>query len=133
MGKNPPNRVGFIGLGTMGYPMAGHLAQSGHSVTVFNRTAERAKEWQSIYGGQIADSPAKAAVNADAVIICVGDDDDVSKVVLGEQGVLKSLNSGAYLSSLCRTRIGDFKLKDAMSIKAFEDSMSSLNAPVNNV
>ena len=78
----------FIGLGVMGYPMAGHLAAAGHEVTVFNRTPERAAAWVAHYGGRSAATPADAANGAEVVLVCVGDDPDVRQVVAGPDGVL---------------------------------------------
>jgi 3-hydroxyisobutyrate dehydrogenase len=88
-------RVGFIGLGVMGYPMAGHLARSGHDVTVFNRTGCRAQDWVKEYGGRSADSPAGAAENADVVLACVGRDSDVDAVTRGDGGAFGAMKSGA--------------------------------------
>lgn len=90
-------KVAFIGLGVMGFPMAGHLQQSGLEVTVFNRTAKRAQQWVNEYGGACADSPADASRGADIVFCCVGNDDDVRAVVTGADGVLGELKSGAIL------------------------------------
>lgn len=90
-------KVSFIGLGVMGYPMAGHLQQNGHQVTVFNRTPARTEQWVSQYGGGSAASPRTAANGADIVFICVGNDDDVRSVVLGEQGALSQMEPGTTL------------------------------------
>ena len=92
-----PHRIAFIGLGAMGYPMAGHLARAGHDVTVFNRTTGRAEAWQTDYGGYVASTPAAAAKDQDAVMLCVGNDDDVREVTLGEHGALSSMPEGALL------------------------------------
>lgn len=89
--------VAFIGLGTMGYPMAGHLSRKGHSVTVFNRTRATAEKWQKEYAGNIADSPADAARHADIVFTCVGNDNDLREVVLGLQGIIHGLQKNAVL------------------------------------
>ena len=89
--------VAFIGLGVMGYPMAGHLSRAGHRVTVFNRTAEKAQRWKQAFAGGTAASPAAAAANADFVALCVGNDDDVREVVYGDRGVLGAMRSGAVL------------------------------------
>lgn len=89
--------LAFIGLGTMGYPMAGHLARKGFKITVFNRTTEKALRWCSEFGGQYADSPAQAAQNADIVLTCVGNDDDLRAVVLGSTGIALGLKAGALL------------------------------------
>ena len=90
-------KCAFIGLGVMGYPMAGHLAKAGLQVTVYNRTAAKAAQWIGEYEGQKADTPAAAAADADIVFTCVGNDDDLRAVVLGEDGVLASLKPGAIL------------------------------------
>ena len=90
-------RVAFIGLGAMGYPMAGHLVRAGHAVTVFNRSAHRAEAWQAEYGGQVASSPAAAAADQDAVMVCVGNDDDVRAVTTGKHGALRAMRKGALL------------------------------------
>lgn len=89
--------VAFIGLGVMGYPMAGHLAAQGHQVCVYNRTSTKAESWQSEHGGQCANVPAEAAQGADFVFICVGNDDDLRSVVFGEQGVLAAMAAGSVL------------------------------------
>jgi 3-hydroxyisobutyrate dehydrogenase-like beta-hydroxyacid dehydrogenase len=81
-------RVAFAGLGVMGYPMAGYLLRAGHDVAVFNRTKSTAEAWCAEHGGALADTPADAARGADMVFVCVGNDDDVREVILGEQGVL---------------------------------------------
>ena len=80
----PPRRVAFLGLGVMGHPMAGHLARAGHRVTVYNRSAAKAADWQAQYGGERAATPAAAAAGADFVFACVGNDDDLRSVVLGQ-------------------------------------------------
>ncbi|MFM8712112.1 MAG: NAD(P)-binding domain-containing protein, partial [Actinomycetota bacterium] len=81
-------KVAFVGLGVMGAPMALHLAQKGHSVTVYNRTAAKANDWVAAHGGTAAATPREAAQNADIVMVCVGNDDDVRSVVYGSDGVL---------------------------------------------
>ncbi|MEQ3439949.1 NAD(P)-dependent oxidoreductase [Pseudoalteromonas sp. BZP1] len=90
-------KVAFIGLGVMGYPMAGHLANAGHSVTVYNRTTAKAQKWVSEYQGEYAETPSEAAKGADIVFMCVGNDDDLRSVVYGENGVLASMHEGSYL------------------------------------
>jgi len=87
--------VAFIGLGVMGYPMAGHLAKVGHKVSVYNRTQTKAESWVSEYGGALADTPAKAAAGAEFVFACVGNDDDLRSVTLGEDGAFARMNKGA--------------------------------------
>jgi 3-hydroxyisobutyrate dehydrogenase-like beta-hydroxyacid dehydrogenase len=90
-------KIAFIGLGVMGFPMAGHLQQAGHDVTVYNRSADKARRWVGEYGGLSAESPAAAASGAELAALCVGNDDDVREVTLGDQGVLASLGDGALL------------------------------------
>ncbi len=87
--------VAFIGLGVMGYPMAGHLARAGHRVTVWNRTRTKAERWQADHGGRVAASPREAAEAAEFVFTCVGDDPDLRAVALGEEGILAGLRAGA--------------------------------------
>ncbi|MCP5270481.1 MAG: NAD(P)-dependent oxidoreductase [Burkholderiaceae bacterium] len=91
----PARRVAFLGLGVMGYPMAGHLARAGHQVTVYNRTAAKAAAWVAEYGGASAPTPAAAAQGADIVFACVGNDDDLRAVTLGADGAFGALASGA--------------------------------------
>ncbi len=91
------SRCSFIGLGVMGYPMAGHLVAAGHDVVVFNRTRETADGWVEEHGGRLARSPAEASEGAEFVAVCVGDDDDVRSVVLGDSGALAGMASGAVL------------------------------------
>ena len=90
-------RVAFVGLGVMGFPMAGHWAAAGLDVAVYNRTGSRAEEWAAAHGGTVADTPAAAASGAEVVCLCVGDDADVRAVVLGDDGVLAALEPGAVL------------------------------------
>ena len=91
------SKLAFIGLGVMGYPMAGHLAAAGHQVTVYNRTAEKAEKWVAEHGGQKADTPREAAENSAFVFTCVGNDDDLRAVVLGADGALAGMSAGAIL------------------------------------
>jgi 3-hydroxyisobutyrate dehydrogenase/2-hydroxy-3-oxopropionate reductase len=90
-------RVAFVGLGVMGYPMAGYLVQAGHEVTVFNRNPDRANKWQEQYGGEIAATPAAAAQSAEIVFSCVGNDDDVRAVILAEDGILQGIAKGGVI------------------------------------
>ena len=91
----PPHTVAFIGLGVMGYPMAGHLSSAGHRVTVYNRTAAKADRWAAEHGGASAPTPRQAAHEADIVFCCVGNDDDLRSVVLGEHGAFAGMKPGA--------------------------------------
>ncbi|MFP8967839.1 NAD(P)-dependent oxidoreductase [Pokkaliibacter sp. CJK22405] len=90
-------KVAFVGLGVMGYPMAGHLLKAGHDVTVYNRTTSKAEAWVAEYGGQHALTPMEAAQGAEMVFCCVGNDNDLREVTLGEQGIYKGLGEGCYL------------------------------------
>jgi 3-hydroxyisobutyrate dehydrogenase-like beta-hydroxyacid dehydrogenase len=90
-------KVAFIGLGNMGYPMAGHLSNAGHEVTVFNRTAATAERWLADYQGERATTPAAAARDAEFVFTCVGNDDDLRAVSSGAGGVLESMATGSVL------------------------------------
>jgi len=90
-------RVAFVGLGVMGYPMAGYLAKAGHETVVYNRTAGKAERWVAEFGGASAPTPAKAAVGAHIVFVCVGNDDDVREVILGPEGVLGSMQASSVI------------------------------------
>ena len=88
-------KVAFIGLGVMGYPMAGYISKGGHKVTVYNRTAAKADKWISEYKGSKAATPAKAAEDADYIFTCVGNDNDLKEVTFGDNGIFKKIKKGA--------------------------------------
>jgi 3-hydroxyisobutyrate dehydrogenase-like beta-hydroxyacid dehydrogenase len=90
-------KLAFLGLGVMGYPMAGHLQKAGHSVTVYNRNAEKSAKWAATHGGASAATPREAAQGADIVLMCVGNDNDVRSVVCGDDGALAGMKAGAIL------------------------------------
>ena len=90
-------RLAFLGLGVMGYPMAGHLAKAGHQVTVYNRNQAKAAQWVAAHGGASAPTPAAAAEAADIVMMCVGNDDDVRSVTMGDNGALSGMAKGGVL------------------------------------
>ena len=90
-------RVAFVGLGVMGHPMAGHLARAGHDVCVYNRTASKAEAWARQYGGRSAPTPAATADGAAFVFACVGNDDDLRAVTLGDEGALAGMAPGAIM------------------------------------
>lgn len=90
----PKQKVAFLGLGVMGYPMAGHLARAGHQVTVYNRSPAKAQAWVQEFGGTSAPTPAQAAQGASMVFCCVGNDDDLRSVVLGPDGALAGMAAG---------------------------------------
>jgi 3-hydroxyisobutyrate dehydrogenase len=89
------SKIAFLGLGVMGYPMAGHLAAAGHEVTVYNRTQAKAAAWAKEHGGRAAPTPRAAAEGADFVMACVGNDDDLRSVCLGAEGAFSGMNAGA--------------------------------------
>ena len=87
--------VAFIGLGVMGYPMAGYISKGGHNVTVFNRTQSKADKWIKEFKGEKADTPAKAAAGADFIFTCVGNDNDLREVTFGDNGIFKTIKNGS--------------------------------------
>ena len=87
--------VAFIGLGVMGYPMAGYISKGGHNVTVFNRTKSKAEKWIKDYKGKIADTPAEAAKDAEYIFTCVGNDNDLREVTFGDNGAFKTIKKGS--------------------------------------
>lgn len=123
----PPREVAFIGLGVMGYPMAGHLARAGHRVTVYNRSAAKAAQWVAEYAGRSAATPRDAAAGASLVFVCVGNDDDLRAVVLGDHGAFAGMQPGAVLvdhttaSAAVARELGD---------AARERSLQFIDAPV---
>jgi len=94
-GSRPMAKVAFLGLGVMGFPMAGHLAAKGHEVTVYNRTPAKAEAWVARHGGRAAATPAAAAAGADFVMACVGNDDDLRAVCLGDEGAFAGMGADA--------------------------------------
>ena len=88
-------KVSFIGLGTMGYPMAGYISKAGHNVTVFNRTKSKAEKWLKTYFGKMSKTPAEAAKDSDFVFTCVGNDNDLKEVTFGKNGIFKSIKKGS--------------------------------------
>ena len=89
------SKVSFIGLGVMGYPMAGHISKAGHNVTVYNRTSSKAEKWTSEFKGNSAETPDEAARDSDFIFTCVGNDNDLREVTLGENGIYKNIKQGA--------------------------------------
>ena len=87
--------VAFIGLGVMGYPMAGYISKAGHNVTVFNRTKSKAEKWIKEYKGKMAETPAEAAKDAEYIFTCVGNDNDLREVTFGDNGVFKTIKKGS--------------------------------------
>ena len=120
-------RVGFVGLGVMGFPMAGHLAEAGHEVTVFNRTTEKARAWVDRFGGCRASTPAEAARDASFVFLCVGNDDDVHAVATGPDGVLEGLAANAILVD---HTTASALLAEELAAEAEERRVGFLDAPI---
>lgn len=119
--------VAFIGLGTMGFPMAGHLQKAGHEVCVFNRTKAKAEAWQKEFQGKTTDTPRDAARGARFVFLCVGNDDDVRSVVYGENGVLAGMALGSILVDHTTTSA---VLAREIAEKCSEKGVSFVDAPV---
>ena len=120
-------KVAFLGLGVMGFPMAGHIAAAGHDVTVYNRTASKAENWVAKHGGAMATTPALAAAGADFVFACVGDDPDALAVALGDDGAFDAMRAGAvYIDN--STVSADVARQ--LDTAARERNFSSLDAPV---
>ena len=120
-------KVAFLGLGVMGYPMAGHLQAAGHDVTVYNRTAGKADAWAKQHGGQSAANPAAAAANAELVMACVGNDDDLRAVCLGDDGAFAGMADGALFVD--HTTVSS-KVTLELYTVAKSKGMSFVDAPV---
>jgi 2-hydroxy-3-oxopropionate reductase len=120
-------KAAFIGLGVMGYPMAGHLKNAGIDVCVYNRTAEKAQRWVEEYKGSMAQSPAAAASGCDVVLSCVGNDDDVRQVLIGDSGALSAMRSGALLVD---HTTASATLAREINSAAAEKGVGFLDAPV---
>jgi 3-hydroxyisobutyrate dehydrogenase len=120
-------KVSFIGLGVMGYPMAGHLRKAGHEVTVYNRSPARAQKWVGEYGGIAAPTPAAAARDQDIVFCCVGRDSDLREVTLGKDGAFAAMKKGALFVD---HTTASATLARELSAKAGEAGFDFLDAPV---
>jgi 3-hydroxyisobutyrate dehydrogenase len=120
-------RLAFIGLGTMGFPMAGHLAKAGHEVTVYNRTAAKATRWVEAHGGRSAPTPAAAADGAAIVFTCVGRDEDVREIAAPPQGVLATMEPGSILVDHSTTSA---ELARAMHREAGAQGVAFIDAPI---
>ena len=120
-------KAAFIGLGVMGYPMAGHLKNAGVDVCVYNRTAEKAQRWVEEFKGSMAETPAAAASGCDVVLSCVGNDDDVRQVLLGDAGALSAMQAGALLVD---HTTASATLAREINSAAAEKGVGFLDAPV---
>ena len=119
--------VAFIGLGVMGYPMAGYISKAGHNVTVYNRTSSKADKWIKEYKGSKADTPAKAAEGADYIFTCVGNDNDLREVTFGDNGIFKTIKKGAvYIDNTTASATIAREIND----HAKKNGFGSLDAPV---
>jgi 2-hydroxy-3-oxopropionate reductase len=120
-------KLAFIGLGVMGGPMAGHLAAAGHDVTVFNRTTARAKAWVAAHGGQFRPTPGEAAHDAEIVFACVGNDDDLREVTVGQNGAFAGMSAGAIFVDHTTTSA---QIARELSETASAQGIGFLDAPV---
>ncbi len=121
------SKVAWIGLGVMGYPMAGHLAKAGHDVTVFNRSSARAKAWSEEFAGSVAETPARAAEGAEIVFSCVGADNDLRSVTTAPDGAFETMTEGSYYVD-CTTTSADVAKEMASALS--EQGCHFLDAPV---
>ena len=120
-------KVSFIGLGVMGYPMAGYISKAGHNVTVYNRTKSKAERWIKEYKGKIAETPAEAAKECDFVFSCVGNDDDLKEVSLGPKGIFNSIKKGSvYIDNTTASA----KVARELNKEAKAKGFGFLDAPV---
>lgn len=120
-------KLAFLGLGVMGYPMAGHLQAAGHDVTVYNRTAAKAKAWADKHGGSYATTPREAAVGAEFVLSCVGNDDDLRSVCLGVDGAFAGMGTGTVFVD--HTTVSA-KVTRELSSAASASDISFVDAPI---
>ena len=119
--------VAFIGLGVMGYPMAGYISKAGHNVTVFNRTKSKAEKWIGEYNGKMAETPAEAAKEAEYIFTCVGNDNDLREVTFGENGVFKTIKKGSvYIDNTTASAT----IAREIHVYAKKNGFGSLDAPV---
>ncbi len=125
--SSPSTRVAFLGLGVMGFPMAGHLAKAGHQVTVYNRSAAKAQAWVAEFGGKSADTPKAAAQDADIVFCCVGNDQDLASVVLGDNGAFAGMKKGALFVD---HTTASAKIARELAAQAQKHGLTFLDAPV---
>ncbi len=125
--SSPSTRVAFLGLGVMGFPMAGHLAKAGHQVTVYNRSAAKAQAWVAEFGGKSANTPKAAAQDADIVFCCVGNDQDLASVVLGENGAFAGMKKGALFVD---HTTASAKIARELAAQAQKHGLTFLDAPV---
>jgi len=120
-------KVSFIGLGVMGYPMAGYISKAGHNVTVYNRTKSKAEKWIKEHKGKIAETPEEAAKDSDFVFTCVGNDDDVKEVAIGKKGIFNTIKKNSiYIDNTTASA----KVAKEFYLKAKNQGVGFLDAPV---
>jgi len=120
-------KVSFIGLGVMGYPMAGYISKAGHNVTVYNRTKSKAEKWIKEYKGKIAETPEEAAKDSDFVFTCVGNDDDLKDVAIGKKGIFNTIKKNSiYIDNTTASA----KIAKEFYLKAKNQGVGFLDAPV---
>ncbi len=120
-------KIAFIGLGVMGFPMAGHCKKAGHDVTVFNRTTKKAQAWVDEFSGSMVSTPKEASEQANVILICVGNDDDLRSVMLGEHGILAGVNAGDIIVD---HTTASAEVAREMASKCSEIGVGFLDAPV---
>jgi len=120
-------KIAFLGLGVMGFPMAGHLAKAGHDITVYNRTRAKADSWTQKHKGKAAGTPAEAAAGQDFVMACVGNDDDLRSIVFGDQGAFKAMPKGAVFVD---HTTASAEIARELDAEAKKRSLGFLDAPV---
>ena len=123
----PSRRVAFLGLGVMGYPMAGHLARAGHQVTVDNRTAAKAEHWVAEHGGRHAATPKAAVADAEIVLACVGNDDDLRQITIGPDGAFAAMAAGAIFVD---HTTASAEVARQLAATALERGLQFIDAPV---
>ena len=120
-------KVSFIGLGVMGYPMAGYISKAGHNVTVYNRTKSKAEKWIKEYKGKIAETPEEAAKDSDFVFTCVGNDDDLKEVAIGKKGIFNTIKKNSvYIDNTTASAT----VAKEFYLKAKNQGVGFLDAPV---
>lgn len=136
MGAKRMAKVSFLGLGVMGYPMAGHLVKAGHDVCVYNRTTAKAEKWAKEHGGRFATTPREAAEGADFVMACVGNDDDLRAVCLGDDGALAGMSAGTifvdHTTVSAKVTRDLYAASDAMQISFVDAPVSGGQAGAEN-
>jgi 3-hydroxyisobutyrate dehydrogenase-like beta-hydroxyacid dehydrogenase len=119
--------VSFLGLGVMGYPIAGHLARAGYNVTVFNRTMEKAKQWSDEYGGEFKTNISETVADSEFVFSCVGNDNDLRDIILGEKGAFNNMQKGSYFID---HTTASYAIANELELNAKKLGINFIDAPV---